>query len=137
MSLSLRPTSRPGRRPLPGLDRSPRTRQTTKTCSSPMLSTKIRLKVEFLCSRIEKGAPVGLEDMVWLNKWATSNRSVHNMVSRARRRAVNGLPEEGSLDELLDGLNLGEPDPAAHITGESSVDQIADFFHAPDWMRRD
>lgn len=102
-----------------------------------MLSTKIRLKVEFLCSRIEEGTPVSLEDMVWLSKWAASNRSVHDMVARARRRAVTGTPQEGSLDDLLDGLNLGEPDPSAHITGESSVDQIADFFKAPKWMRRD
>ena len=102
-----------------------------------MLSTETRLKVEFLCSRIEKGEPVSLADMTWLQKWSQSNRSVCDMVNRARRRAVTGLPEPGSLDELLDGLNLGEPDPQNHITADSSIDDIAEFFKSPNWMQRD
>jgi hypothetical protein len=102
-----------------------------------MLSTKTRLKVQFLCGRIKNGEPIPLKEMVWLEKWAASNRSVHEMVQAARRRAINGLPKAGSMDELLDGLNLGDPDPSTHLTGESSVDQIAEFFKAPDWMRRD
>lgn len=102
-----------------------------------MLSTETRLKVEFLCARIERGEPVSLADMTWLQKWAKSNRSVYEMLNKARRRAVTGLPEPGSLDELLDGLNLGEPDSRSHLTSESSIDDIADFFKSPDWMRRD
>lgn len=102
-----------------------------------MLSTQTRLKVEFLCKRIERGEPVELTDITWLQKWAASNRSVHEMVSRARRRAATGELPEGSLDELLDGLNLGDPDPSNHLTADSSIDDLADFFKAPDWMRRD
>lgn len=102
-----------------------------------MLSTQTRLKVEHLCSLIEAGETVPLGDMIWLNKWSNSHRSVAEMVNRARRRAINGLPEPGSMDELLDGLNLGDPDPSKHLTAESSIDDIADFFKAPDWMRRD
>lgn len=102
-----------------------------------MLSTETRLRVEKLCALIEQGETVPLADMIWLNKWSNSNRSVSEMVNRARRRAVNGLPAPDSVDGLLDGLNIGDPDPRNHITGESSVDDIADFFRAPDWMRRD
>ena len=102
-----------------------------------MLSTQTRLKVEFLCGRIEHGEPIGLTDMTWLTKWAKSNRSVHEMLTRARRRAINGLPAPGSLDELLDGLNLGDPDPENHLTGESSIDDLANFFRADEWLRRD
>jgi hypothetical protein len=35
-------------------------------------------------------------------------------------------------------MNLGNPDPSTHITGESSVDDIANFFRNDnDHMRRD
>jgi hypothetical protein len=102
-----------------------------------MLSTQTRLKVEFLCQRIEAGQPVTLADMTWLTKWAKSNRSVHEMVQKARRRAVNGLPEAESLDGLLDSLNIGDPDPSNHLDASSSIDDLANFFKSPDWMRRD
>jgi hypothetical protein len=103
-----------------------------------MLSTKTRLQVEFLCGRIERGEQVPLTDMVWLDKWAKSNRIVFDMVQRARRRAATGPVNPESLDGLLDGLNLGDPDPTRHITSASSVDDLADFFSdGPDWMRRD
>ncbi len=102
-----------------------------------MLSTQTRLRVEFLCARIERGEPVGFADMAWLDKWAHSNRTVHDMVSRARRRAINGPAPKGSLDEMLDGLNLGSPDPSTHLTGDSNIDDIVDFFKAPGWTQRD
>ena len=102
-----------------------------------MLSTKNRLRAEALCQRIEAGESITLSDMTWLTKWSKSHRSVYEMLNRARRRAVNGLPEAGSLDDLLDGLNLGNPDPESHLTGSSTVDDIANFFKSPDWMRRD
>lgn len=95
-----------------------------------MLSTKTRLQVEFLCGRIERGEPVPLTDMVW----AKSNRVVFDMVQRARRRAATGPVNPESLDGLLDGLNLGDPDPTHHITSASSADFFSD---GPDWMRRD
>lgn len=102
-----------------------------------MLSTDTRLKVEFLCSRIERGEPVSLTDMTWLQKWAKSNRTVHEMVSRARRRAVTGPVDPESLDGFMDQMNLGNPDPSTHITGASSVDELIDFFKPPDWLQRD
>ena len=104
-----------------------------------MLSTQTRLRVEFLCKRIERGEPIELGDMTWLQKHANANRTVHDMVQRARRRAARGdvpLPE-GSMDQFLDDLNIGNPDPSSHLTGESSVEDIANFFKADDWLRRD
>lgn len=97
-----------------------------------MLSSQARLKVEFLCKRIEQGQPVELNEMLWLDKWASRHRTVRDMVSRARRRAINGMPERGTIDELLDGLNLGLSDPSSHLTGTSSVDDIAAFFKNDD-----
>jgi len=102
-----------------------------------MLSTTIRLKVEFLCSCIERSEPVSLSDMTWLQKWARSHRTVHDMLSRSRRRAATGPVDPQSMDGLMDSLNIGDPDESAHITGASSVDELADFFRAPDWTQRD
>ena len=102
-----------------------------------MLSTETRLKVECLCARIERGEPVSFADMSWLQKWAKSNRTVHEMVSRARRRAATGPVDPESMDGLLDGLNLGNPDPSSHITSASSIDDLIDFFRPPDWLQRD
>lgn len=103
-----------------------------------MLSHQTRLKIEFLCAKIERGEPVELAEMTWLQKQANANRSAHDMVQRARRRAVTTEPpQKGSMDEFLSDLNLGDPDPAAHLTGDSTIDDIAAFFKSPDWMRRD
>jgi hypothetical protein len=102
-----------------------------------MLSTQARLRVEFLCAKIERGRSVDFADMAWLDKWARSNRSVYEMVTKARRRVVNGPVPSESLDGFLDQLNLGHPDPSAHITGSSGLDELTDFFKAPDWNQRD
>lgn len=102
-----------------------------------MLSTDVRLKVEFLCSRIARGQRVELSEMTWLQKWATSNRSVYSMLRQARRRAINGEPQRGSMDELLDGMDLGEPDPEDHLTNGCDLDTLAGWFSAPPWLRRD
>jgi hypothetical protein len=99
-----------------------------------MLSTKTRLRVEFVCKRIESRAPVELSDMTWVQKWAVSNRTVHDMLQNARRRAVSN--DKHGWD-LCDEMNLGDPDPSTHVTKDSSVDDLANFFKAPDWMRRD
>lgn len=103
-----------------------------------MLSTQTRLKVQFLCARIEAGEPVELSDMQWLQKHANANRTVHDMVNRARRRAMRDEPAaNGSLDAFLDDMNLGSPDPSSHLTGDSTVDDIAAFFKAEGWLQRD
>jgi hypothetical protein len=41
------------------------------------------------------------------------------------------------MDGLLQGLDLGDPDPSNHLIGPQDPDTLADFFHAPDWTRRD
>jgi hypothetical protein len=103
-----------------------------------MISTKVRLQLEEICSRIENKEEVSFSDMVLIEKWSKANRSVYDMLQRARRRAIQGLPISGTIDDLLDQVNLGNPDPETHITGDSSLDDLADFFHNDtDHMRRD
>jgi len=103
-----------------------------------MISTKVRLQLEEICNRIENKQHVSFPDMVLIEKWSRANRSVYDMLQKARRRAIQGPVEEGSLDDFLDQMNLGNPDPSSHITGQSNIDDLADFFkNDNDHMRRD
>ena len=50
--------------------------------------------------------------------------------------------KEGDMDDFLNQLDLGDPDPSNHITNENSIDDIVDFFKRNDddegnWRRRD
>jgi hypothetical protein len=103
-----------------------------------VLSTKVRLQLEEICQRIENHTEVSLSEMALIQKYASANRTVYDMLQRARRRAINRPLNDGSLDAFLDQMNIGNPDPTTHITGESSIDDLADFFKSDnDHMRRD
>lgn len=105
-----------------------------------MLSTEYRLKLEFICSRIEQSQPVELSEMIWAEKLAKANTHASEMLKKARRRASNPNPNEGGLDEFLDIMNLGDPDPSNHRTSFDGADDIADWFKQDkpdDWRRRD
>jgi membrane protein involved in colicin uptake len=102
-----------------------------------MLSTQYRLRLEFICNRIVNHEEVKLEDMIWAEKLAKANRSAATMLRQARRKAANPDMQEGSMDDFLNILDLGNPDPREHRTQFDSPDDIADFFHNGDGMRRD
>jgi hypothetical protein len=102
-----------------------------------MLSTKYRFRLEFICDRIVNGGEVTLEDMIWAEKLAKANRSAATILRQARRKASNPNMKEGSLDEFLNIMDLGHPDPSEHRTRFDGPDDIADFFRTDDDMRRD
>lgn len=102
-----------------------------------MLSTQYRIKVEAICEKIVKGESVELSDMIWVEKLAKANRSAATLLRQARRKAANPDMEQGGLDEFLNLLDLGNPDPREHRTRFDGADDIADFFRNDDGMRRD
>ena len=102
-----------------------------------MLSTQYRLRVEGICDKIVRGEVVELSEMIWIEKLAASNRSAATMLRQARRKASNPEMTEDSLDGFLNALDLGNPDPTEHRNRFESADDIADFFHNDDGMRRD
>ena len=102
-----------------------------------MLSTQYRLRLEAICERIVKGESVELSDMIWAEKLAKANRSAATMLRQARRRASNPDMQEDSLDAFMNALDLGDPDPSNHRSRFDGADDIADFFHNDDGMRRD
>ena len=104
-----------------------------------MLSTKYRLRLEFICKCIASGEEVKLDDMVWAQKLAKANTSANEMLKKARRQSSQNI-EEGSTDDFLNRMGLGDPDPSNHKTGFSSADDIKDWFKQDkpkDWRQRD
>ena len=105
-----------------------------------MLSTQTRLRLEDIAARIAGGLNVSFEEMQWAQKWADHNGSAAAIMRKARRRALNGEPEEGSLDEFMEAMDLGDPDPQNHLTSESTPEDIYNFFKRDDedgWRNRD
>ena len=102
-----------------------------------MLSTAYRVRLQEICDRIANQEEVSLSDIIWAEKLGRANRSAAEILRKARRIAIQGKGEPGSLDEFLQALDLGDPDPSNHRTGFNSVNDIADWFHNDDEMRRD
>ena len=104
-----------------------------------MLSTQYRLKLEFICKCIANGEEVKLEDMIWADKLAKANTTAREMLKKARRHASQEI-EEGSLDDFMNRMGIGDPDPSNYKTGFSGADEIVDWFRqdkSDDWRQRD
>ena len=105
-----------------------------------MLSTQYRLRLEFICKCIANGEEVKLDDMVWAQKLAKANTTANEMLKKARRIAANPDVQEGSTDDFLNKMGLGDPDPSNHRTGFDGADDIIDWFKQDkpsDWRQRD
>ncbi len=105
-----------------------------------MLSSEYRLRMEFICNKISNKEEVQISDMIWAQKLAKANGSAEAMLRKARRKAQNPTMSEGSLDDFMNNLDIGDPDPSNHKTGFQSADDIIDFFSQnkpDDWRQRD
>ena len=103
-----------------------------------MLSTQYRLRLEFICNRISNNEEVKLEDMIWADKLAKSYTTARDRLQKARRQS-KGI-EEGGIDDFMNRMGLGDPDPSNHRTGFGSADEIGDWFKQDkpdDWRQRD
>lgn len=104
-----------------------------------MLSTQYRLKLEFICKCIVNGEEVKLDDMIWADKLGKANTTAREMLKKARRQASQEI-EEGSLDDFMNRMGIGDPDPSNYKTGFSGADEIVDWFRQDkpdDWRQRD
>jgi|TARA_R100000482_G_scaffold124878_2_gene79593 hypothetical protein len=104
-----------------------------------MLSTQYRLRLEFICKCIANGEEVKLEDMIWADKLAQRYTTARDWLNKARRQA-SGEIQEGSMDDFMNRMGLGDPDPSNHKTGFESADEIVDWFQrekSDDWRQRD
>jgi hypothetical protein len=105
-----------------------------------MLSTEYRLRLEGICAKIVKGETVELSDMIWAEKLAKANGSAGEMLRRARRKALNPKMQKGSLDDFLNTMDLGDPNPNNHKTSFDGAHDIEEWFRRnrpDDWRTRD
>ena len=104
-----------------------------------MLSTAYRLRLESICTCIAQKQPVPLEDMIWAEKLAKRHTTARDWLNKARRQAAQDI-EEGSMDDFMNKMGLGDPDPSNYKSGFGSADEIVDWFKQDkpdDWRQRD
>ena len=105
-----------------------------------MLSTQYRLRLEAICEKIVLHEEVSLEDMIWAEKLAKSNRSAATILLQARRRAEN--PDMDDMDDFMNQLDIGGlgHERFGH-RGFDSPDDLHDWFKRDedetDWRQRD
>ena len=92
-----------------------------------MLSTAYRLRLEFICKCIANGEEVKLDDMVWAQKLSKANTTANEMMRKARRQSSQDI-QEGSIDDFMNRMGLGDPDPSNYKKGFDSADEIVDWF---------
>ena len=104
-----------------------------------MLSTAYRLRLESICQCIANKEEVPLENMIWAEKLAKAHTLARDWLQKARRQSSQDI-EEGTTDDFLNRMGLGDPDPSNHKTGFDSADEIVDWFKQDkpdDWRQRD
>jgi len=104
-----------------------------------MLSTQYRLRLEFICKCIANGEEVKLDDMVWAQKLAKANTTANEMLRKARRQVSQNI-QEGTLDDFMNRMGLGDPDPSNYKSRFEGADDIGEWFNRDkpdDWRQRD
>ncbi|AIX21506.1 hypothetical protein Syn7803US13_173 [Synechococcus phage ACG-2014f] len=104
-----------------------------------MLSTQYRLRLEAICRKIANSESVDLSDMIWADKLAKSHTTARDWLQQARRQSAHQI-EEGTIDDFMNRMGLGDPDPSNHKKGFDSADDIKDWFQQDkpkDWRQRD
>jgi len=104
-----------------------------------MLSTQYRLRLESICRCIANKDEVPLEDMIWAEKLAKRYTTARDWLKKARRHAAQDI-EEGTMDDFLNKMGLGDPDPSNYKTKFDGADDIDDWFQRDkpdDWRQRD
>ena len=60
-------------------------------------------------------------------------------LNKARRQASQDI-QEGSMDDFMNKMGLGDPDPSNYKSGFDGADEIVDWFQRDkpdDWRQRD
>jgi hypothetical protein len=95
--------------------------------------------LEFICNKIANKEEVQLDDMIWAEKLAKRHTTARDWLNKARRQAAQEI-QEGSMDDFMNKMGLGDPDPSNYKKGFSSAEEIVDWFKQDkpeDWRQRD
>jgi len=102
-----------------------------------MLSHNYRVRLENICRKIVNGTTVELSEMIWAEKLAKANTTARTWLAQARRKAENPDMVDGSMDDFLNHLNLGD---RKGVSGFDTADDILEWFQREkpdDWLQRD
>ena len=105
-----------------------------------MLSANARLKLQDIASRIAEHEEVSFEEMTYIQKCADHHHTAAEILRKARRRALLPKTEEGSLDEFMQIMDLGDPNPDNHLIGPQDPEDLLNWFRrrpTDDWRQRD
>ena len=104
-----------------------------------MLSTQYRLRLESICQKIANKEQVDLGDMIWAEKLSKSHTTARDWLNKARRQAAQDI-QEGTMDDFMNKMGLGDTDPSNYKTGFDGAEDIKDWFlrdKPDDWRQRD
>ena len=105
-----------------------------------MLSTQYRLRLEKSANLLLKERSRFDRDDIGTQKLAQKHTTAATWMRQARQKAANPDIRDGSTDDFLNKMGLGEPDPSDQRTGFDSADDIGDWFNRKkpdDWRQRD
>ena len=97
------------------------------------------MRLEAICKKIATNQEVALTDMIWAEKLSKANTTARNWLQQARRQAAQNI-KEGTTEDFLNRMGLGEPDPSDYRGGFDSADDIGEWFNRKkpdDWRQRD
>ena len=77
--------------------------------------------------------------MIWADKLAKSNTTASEWLKKARRQSAQDI-QEGSMDDFMNRMGLGDPDPSNYKKGFDSANDVLEWFQRDkpdDWRQRD
>ena len=101
----------------------------------PMLTTKTRLKLQHILTRLSKNEAVSLDERILVQKYADRNSTVWHWLRKARSIQAKGHLEQGSMGGFMQQMNLPGQTSEDHFNG--SQDDLGEWFQgSPQWVRR-
>ena len=100
-----------------------------------MLTTKTRLKLQDILTRLSKNEVVSLDERILVQKYADRNSTVWHWLRKARSIQAKGNLEQGSMDGFMQQMNLPGQTREDHFN--RSQDDLGEWFQgSPPWVRR-
>ena len=100
-----------------------------------MLTTKTRLKLQDILTRLSKNEVVSLEERILVQKYADRNSTVWHWLRKARSIQAKGNLEQSSMGGFMQQMNLPGQTSEDHFNG--SQDDLGEWFQgSPQWVRR-
>ena len=100
-----------------------------------MLSTRVRLRIQEVLTRLSKNEPVSLDERILVQKYADRNSTVWRWLRKARSIQAKGHLDQQSVGGFMQQMNL--PGQTAEDYFNGSQDDLGDWFQgSPQWVRR-